>query len=119
MCVVRDKGEAGGMFALKKLVLKEGASRDGFPPTALREIKLLKECKHENIVRLHEIVINKKGKRRNGSEQGGCRLQKVKKLNEWSEGRVKKLSSAERVKQRNGRADGRTDGWLRECICCV
>jgi serine/threonine protein kinase len=59
-CVLKGKDE-GATFALKKVVLQEPAARDGFPPTALREIKLLKQCAHENIVRLYEVAINNNG----------------------------------------------------------
>eukprot|EP00850_Spirogloea_muscicola_P008325 SM000044S15972 [mRNA] locus=s44:354689:358627:+ [translate_table: standard] len=49
-------GGAGARTAIKKFKLsKEG---DGVSPTAIREIMLLRECSHENIVRLVNVHIN-------------------------------------------------------------
>lgn len=47
--------ETGRVIALKKLKI-EPADRNGFPVTALREIKVLRNCEHRNIVQLLEIV---------------------------------------------------------------
>lgn len=47
--------ESGAVVALKKLKV-EAADRNGFPVTALREIKVLRNCEHRNIVQLLEIV---------------------------------------------------------------
>lgn len=47
--------ETGRVIALKKLKI-EPADRNGFPVTALREIKVLRNCEHRNIVELLEIV---------------------------------------------------------------
>lgn len=44
----------GESIALKKIHLSE--QDDGVPPTALREIALLKELKHDNIVELLDII---------------------------------------------------------------
>ena len=33
--------------------------RDGFPVTAMREIKLLQSLRHENVVKLHEMMVSK------------------------------------------------------------
>jgi CTD kinase subunit alpha len=33
--------------------------KDGFPVTAMREIKLLQSLKHENIIRLYEMMVSK------------------------------------------------------------
>ena len=35
------------------------SEKEGFPITALREIKILKNCKHPNIIKLREIVTTK------------------------------------------------------------
>ncbi|CAL4103636.1 unnamed protein product, partial [Meganyctiphanes norvegica] len=51
---VLDKGE---MVALKKVRLEN--EKEGFPITAVREIKILKQLNHENIVNLKEIVTDK------------------------------------------------------------
>ncbi|KAG9314505.1 Pkinase-domain-containing protein [Chiua virens] len=50
----RDK-ETGDIVALKKLKLDE--EKHGFPITALREINALVTCKHENVVRIREVVV--------------------------------------------------------------
>lgn len=56
--VKRKYGKKGDEFyALKKLVYEE--EKDGFPITALREIKILKDLKHDNIVRLIDLIISK------------------------------------------------------------
>jgi len=34
------------------------AERDGFPVTAMREIKLLQSLRHDNVVRLHEMMVS-------------------------------------------------------------
>lgn len=50
----RDK-ETGEIVALKKLKLDE--EKYGFPITALREINALMSCRHENVVRIREVVV--------------------------------------------------------------
>lgn len=45
---------SGEVVALKRIRMDEG--REGFPLTALREIRLLKYLRHDNIVNLKEIV---------------------------------------------------------------
>jgi cyclin-dependent kinase 12/13 len=45
-------------MALKKLNMVN--EKDGFPITALREIKYLKQLEHENIVKLEDIVHSKR-----------------------------------------------------------
>ena len=44
-------------MALKKVRLEN--EKEGFPITAVREIKILRQLVHPNIVRLHEIVTDK------------------------------------------------------------
>lgn len=45
-------------YAIKKIsLLKEFT--EGFPLTSIREIKLLKELEHPNIVKLHEIFTSR------------------------------------------------------------
>lgn len=46
--------ESGEIVAMKKVRMDQ--EREGFPITAIREIKILKELNHENIVKLKEIV---------------------------------------------------------------
>ncbi|OZJ03995.1 Cyclin-dependent kinase 3 [Bifiguratus adelaidae] len=46
----------GEIVALKKIRLE--AEQEGIPSTAMREISLLRELKHENIVRLLDIINN-------------------------------------------------------------
>lgn len=50
----RDK-LTGDIVALKKLKLDE--EKFGFPITALREINALMACRHENVVRIREVVV--------------------------------------------------------------
>ena len=42
--------------AIKKVKMEK--EREGFPVTAIREIKILKSLKNENIVLLHEVCIS-------------------------------------------------------------
>lgn len=55
VCRAKEKA-TGRIVALKKLKVEPG-DRSGFPVTALREIKALRNCDHGNIVRLEEIVV--------------------------------------------------------------
>ncbi|WVQ84874.1 hypothetical protein IAT38_007037 [Cryptococcus sp. DSM 104549] len=48
--------DTGQMVALKRIRLE--GEKDGFPVTAMREIKLLQALKHENVVRLMEMVVS-------------------------------------------------------------
>lgn len=50
----RDK-QTGDIVALKKLKLDE--EKHGFPITALREINALIACRHENVVKIREVVV--------------------------------------------------------------
>ncbi|KAF2841134.1 Pkinase-domain-containing protein [Patellaria atrata CBS 101060] len=43
--------------ALKKIRME--GERDGFPVTAIREIKLLQSLNHDNIVKLHEVMVER------------------------------------------------------------
>ena len=54
--VFRAKDEqTGDIVALKKLKLDE--EKQGFPITALREINALMAARHENVVRIREVVV--------------------------------------------------------------
>ena len=46
----------GKVVALKRLKLDPG-DRSGLPVTGLREIQILKDCKHRNIVAMEEVVV--------------------------------------------------------------
>jgi len=46
----------GKHVALKRIRME--SERDGFPVTAMREIKLLQSLRHENIVRLFEMMVS-------------------------------------------------------------
>ncbi|CEH17388.1 pkinase-domain-containing protein [Ceraceosorus bombacis] len=48
---------SGALVALKKIRME--AEKDGFPVTAMREIKLLQHLRHPNVVRLHEMMVSK------------------------------------------------------------
>ncbi|KAF1847727.1 Pkinase-domain-containing protein [Cucurbitaria berberidis CBS 394.84] len=45
------------MVALKKIRME--GERDGFPITAIREIKLLQSLNHDNVVKLREVMVEK------------------------------------------------------------
>lgn len=47
----------GQVVALKKILMHN--EKDGFPITALREIKLLKMLSHPNILRLEEMAVER------------------------------------------------------------
>lgn len=46
-----------GLIALKRIRME--GERDGFPVTAVREIKLLQSLRHKNIVNLQEVMVEK------------------------------------------------------------
>lgn len=48
---------SGAMVALKKVRLEN--EKEGFPITAVREIKILRQLNHRNIVNLKEIITDK------------------------------------------------------------
>ncbi|KAF2238587.1 Pkinase-domain-containing protein [Viridothelium virens] len=50
------------VFALKKILMHN--EKDGFPITALREIKLLKMLSHPNVLQLEEMAVERKGEGR-------------------------------------------------------
>lgn len=50
-------GRSGQLVALKKVRLEN--EKEGFPITAVREIKILRQLNHKNIVNLREIVTDK------------------------------------------------------------
>lgn len=55
--VARAKEIATGkVVALKRLKI-EPNDRNGLPVTGLREIQILKDCEHRNIVKLQEVVV--------------------------------------------------------------
>ncbi|KAG8957454.1 kinase subunit of RNA polymerase II carboxy-terminal domain kinase I [Tulasnella sp. 419] len=47
----------GSLVALKRI--KVEAEKDGFPVTAMREIKLLQSMRHENVITLYEMMVAK------------------------------------------------------------
>jgi len=51
---------SGQTVAMKKMKLMDVAQEEGIPSTALREVALLKELSHENIVRLEEVFCSPK-----------------------------------------------------------
>ncbi|CZT06117.1 hypothetical protein WAI453_005194 [Rhynchosporium graminicola] len=52
--------KTGAIFALKKILMHN--EKDGFPITALREIKLLKLLSHPNILKLEEMAVEQHNK---------------------------------------------------------
>jgi CTD kinase subunit alpha len=59
--VYKARNTSTGLFVALKRVRME-AERDGFPVTAMREIKLLQSLQHPNVVCLHEMMVSN-GKR--------------------------------------------------------
>ena len=49
--------ETGAFYALKRIRME--GEKDGFPVTAMREIKLLQGLKHPNVLRLAEMMVSK------------------------------------------------------------
>ena len=49
--------KSGQVVALKKILMHN--EKDGFPITALREIKLLKQLNHPNILKLEEMAVER------------------------------------------------------------
>ncbi|KAH7386700.1 kinase-like domain-containing protein [Phaeosphaeria sp. MPI-PUGE-AT-0046c] len=47
----------GSVFAMKKILMHN--EKDGFPITALREIKLLKMLSHDNVLKLDEMAVER------------------------------------------------------------
>lgn len=53
----RDEAGEGGLVALKRVKLRRGGgAREGVPDTAVRELRVLETCRHENLVGLREVV---------------------------------------------------------------
>ena len=58
------------MYALKKIFFeKPDMPKDGFPITAMREIRIFKKLEHENIVKMYGVTFTKghKGNKKRGS----------------------------------------------------
>ncbi len=58
MYKARSKDSDGTIVALKKI--KQDQEKEGMPITALREIKILSQLKHPNIVNLIEVVVGRR-----------------------------------------------------------
>ncbi|KAG8756538.1 kinase subunit of RNA polymerase II carboxy-terminal domain kinase I [Serendipita sp. 396] len=56
--VYKARNQVNGTHVALKRIRMEG-ERDGFPVTAMREIKLLQSLKHENVVTLYEMMVSK------------------------------------------------------------
>lgn len=56
--VYKARNQQNGIHVALKRIRMEG-EKDGFPVTAMREIKLLQSLKHENVVQLHEMMVSK------------------------------------------------------------
>ena len=65
-------------FALKKVRLEN--EKEGFPITAVREIKILRQLKHKNIINLREIVTDKQDAVDFRKEKGKWSYSKVTRL---------------------------------------
>ncbi|GBE87337.1 Pkinase-domain-containing protein [Sparassis crispa] len=55
--VYKARNTSNGRFVALKRIRME-AERDGFPVTAMREIKLLQSLRHANVVRLYEMLVS-------------------------------------------------------------
>ncbi|CAE6412364.1 unnamed protein product [Rhizoctonia solani] len=53
----RSLANPDARVALKRIRME--GEKDGFPVTAMREIKLLQSLRHENVVNLHEMMVSK------------------------------------------------------------
>lgn len=49
--------QTGNIFALKQIKMHLQQQNEGFPVTSLREICLLKQLKHENIIELNSVLV--------------------------------------------------------------
>ena len=49
--------KTGGVVAMKKM--RVHSDKEGYPITAIREIKILKKLQHDHMVQLHEVVTSK------------------------------------------------------------
>jgi hypothetical protein len=56
--VYKARNQLNGLHVALKRIRMEG-EKDGFPVTAMREIKLLQSLKHDNVVKLHEMMVSK------------------------------------------------------------
>ncbi|KAI9063242.1 Pkinase-domain-containing protein [Trametes sanguinea] len=56
--VFKASNTANGRLVALKLIKME-AEKDGFPVTAMREVKLLQSLRHENVVQLYEMLVCK------------------------------------------------------------
>jgi hypothetical protein len=55
--VYKARNTVNGLYVALKRIRME-SERDGFPVTAMREIKLLQSLRHDNIVRLYEMMVS-------------------------------------------------------------
>ena len=55
--VYKARNTISGLYVALKRIRME-TERDGFPVTAMREIKLLQSLRHDNIVRLYEMMVS-------------------------------------------------------------
>jgi CTD kinase subunit alpha len=55
--VYKARNTASGVYVALKRIRME-TERDGFPVTAMREIKLLQSLSHENVVKLYEMMVS-------------------------------------------------------------
>jgi len=55
--VYKAQNTVNGLYVALKRIRME-TERDGFPVTAMREIKLLQSLRHYNIVQLYEMMVS-------------------------------------------------------------
>ena len=64
----------GDLVALKMVRTDNEKEREGFPITAVREVKILRQLAHPNIVNLREIVTDKVNAADFRKSKGECSL---------------------------------------------
>ncbi|KAG9147672.1 hypothetical protein Leryth_015735 [Lithospermum erythrorhizon] len=62
--------KTGEIVALKKIRMDN--EKEGFPITAIREIKILKKLQHENVIKLKEIVTSTGPEADEEAKPGNC-----------------------------------------------
>lgn len=65
------------MVALKKVRLDN--EKEGFPITAIREIKILRQLNHKSIINMKEIVTDKEDALDFKNDKGACCVREVEK----------------------------------------
>lgn len=73
---------SGELVALKKVRLDN--EKEGFPITAIREIKILRQLKHRSVVNMKEIVTDKQDALDFKKDKGKMDIMVMIIINSWS-----------------------------------